>query len=197
MPPSFVTKDPAAAAEPPKRRRVSNDVDCCTPWVLTSSNNVIYHNHLLTRFDRVALHLKVVFPILFHVASSLRGTWELPLLPYGHKTSTKPQCQTRTEQETSCLKSDDHIWFVILAVGIQDLYLECSDKVLVKVGVGKDGQDIFEEDAWRGKIGILPQCRMQSYLETGEFGGAGGGGGGVSGVRGGVGGGIWLISRGM
>ena len=61
-------------------------------------------------------------------------------------------------------------------------------------GVGEDGEDIFEEDAGGGEIGILAQRRVQSYLKTGEFGGAGGGGGGVSGVLGGVNGcGIWFI----
>lgn len=139
----------------------------------------------------------MVLPIFLHVLSSLCSTRELPLLPYGHKASPEPQCQTGPEQETSRLETDNNIWFVVLAVGIQHLDLECSDQVQVQLGVGEDGQDVFEEDAGGRKIGILPQCRVQSYLKAGEFGGAGGGGGGVSGERGGIGGGIWSVSGGM
>lgn len=54
-------------------------------------------------------------------------------------------------------------------------------------GIGEDGEDVFEEDARRREVGKLAQGRAQSYLKTGEFGGAGGMGGGLSGDLGGGG----------
>lgn len=54
-------------------------------------------------------------------------------------------------------------------------------------GIGEDGEDVFEEDTRGRKVGELAQGRAQSYLKTGEFGGAGGMGGGLSGDLGGGG----------
>jgi hypothetical protein len=57
--------------------------------------------------------------------------------------------------------------------------------------VGKDRQDILEEDALGGEVRELAKGTAQLYLKTGEFGGAGGMGGGVSGdLGGGIGGGL-------
>lgn len=52
--------------------------------------------------------------------------------------------------------------------------------------IGEDGQDILEQNSRRGEIRELAQGGAQSYLKTGEFGGAGGIGGGESDF-----GGIW------
>lgn len=65
----------------------------------------------------------------------------------------------------------------------------------MKRRVCKDRQYVFEEDSGRREVWELAEGRTESYLKTGEFGGAGGMGGGLSGVLGG--GGIWLISRRM
>lgn len=54
-------------------------------------------------------------------------------------------------------------------------------------GVGEYGEDVFEEDTRGREVGELAQGRAQSYLKTGEFGGAGGMGGGLSGDLGGGG----------
>lgn len=54
-------------------------------------------------------------------------------------------------------------------------------------GIGEDGEDVFEEDTRGREVGELAQGRTQSYLKTGEFGGAGGMGGGLSGDLGGGG----------
>ena len=72
--------------------------------------------------------------------------------------------------------------------------LQCSDKGSVKGGVGKEGQDVLEKNAWRGEVRKLSERLVKAYLKIGEFGGGGGGGGGESGV---LGGGIRLVSRGM
>lgn len=38
-------------------------------------------------------------------------------------------------------------------------------------GIGKDGHDIFKQDALFREIGILSECGSQLLCETGEFGG--------------------------
>lgn len=72
------------------------------------------------------------------------------------------------------------------------MQLQRMDQRLVQVRVGKNREDVLEEDAGFGEVLELPQRLLQSYLEIGEFGGAGGGGGGE--VSRGIvrGGGIWL-----
>ena len=54
----------------------------------------------------------------------------------------------------------------------------------MELRVGEDGHDIFEEDARRGEVGVLPQRGSELHLETGEFGGGGGIGGGESSLGG-------------
>jgi hypothetical protein len=61
--------------------------------------------------------------------------------------------------------------------------------------VGENGQDVFEEDARRGEVRELAERTPQSYLKTGEFGGAGGGGGGESSLGGiGLEGRVWFVA---
>lgn len=61
--------------------------------------------------------------------------------------------------------------------------------------VGKDGENVFKEDAGRGEVGELAEGASQAYRKTGEFGGAGGGGGGESSF-GGIGSEGWVWLRG-
>lgn len=73
----------------------------------------------------------------------------------------------------------------------------------MKLCIGKDGQDILEENARLGEVRELAQRRLQLYLKTGEFGGGGGMGGGESSLggmtvalEGGVRGALGRVSRG-
>lgn len=70
--------------------------------------------------------------------------------------------------------------------------LEGAEEGFVEGWVDEDGEDVFEEDAWGGEVGVLAEGGAESYLKTGEFGGAGGIGGGLGGVSGGIGGGGFL-----
>jgi hypothetical protein len=55
-----------------------------------------------------------------------------------------------------------------------------ADEGLVERRIGEDRQDILEQNARRREVRELAQGTTQSYLKTGEFGGAGGIGGGES-----------------
>ena len=46
--------------------------------------------------------------------------------------------------------------------------------------ITKEGEDVFEQDAGRRKVGELAKGLVESYLKTGELGGGGGLTGGLS-----------------
>lgn len=50
----------------------------------------------------------------------------------------------------------------------------------MQIGIGKEREDIFKQDALGWEVGELANGLLQSYLKTGEFGGGGGIGGGES-----------------
>jgi hypothetical protein len=55
-----------------------------------------------------------------------------------------------------------------------------ANKGLMERRVGEDREDILEQNSRGGEVRELAQGTAQSYLKTGEFGGAGGIGGGES-----------------
>lgn len=74
------------------------------------------------------------------------------------------------------------------------MQLQTPQQGFVEGGVGKNGEDVLEQDAGRGEVGELAKGGTEPYFKTGEFGGAGGMGGGLSGGLGGIscaGGGGW------
>lgn len=156
----------------------------------TSCNDIIHHNHLLARLDGIGLHLEEVLAILLVVALGLAGARELALLAHGDEAGAKSQGQTRAEEETTGLKTDDNVGLLI-SMDLKDVKLQAAKESLMQRGVGEDGQDIFEEDSGRREVRELAQSRAQFYFKTGEFGGAGGMGGGLSGD---LGGGIGSLS---
>ncbi|KKA20587.1 hypothetical protein T310_5400 [Rasamsonia emersonii CBS 393.64] len=119
------------------------------------------------------------------------GPRQLPLLANGHKAGAQPQSQTGSEEEAPGLETDNDVWG--LAVGLDNVQLKGPDEGLMQGGIREDGQDILEQDSGRGEVRKLAQRSAESYLKTGEFGGAGGIGGGLSGDLGGCG--IWYIFR--
>lgn len=164
---------------------------------LTGRNDIVNDEDPLSWSDGVLLHLKVIFTVLFRERGRLGGTGQFPGLAHRHETSTESQGQARAEQEATSVEADDDVGFRLLAVIAEDVQLQGSDQGLVQCRIGEDGQDVFEEDARRGEVRKLTDGVTQSYLKTGEFGGAGGSGGGESGVLGGVSGGIWRIWAGV
>jgi hypothetical protein len=165
---------------------------------LTSSNNVVHNDDLLTRLDRVLLHLEVVGAVLLLVALGHALAGELALLPDGHEARAEPERQSRAKEEAAALEADDNVDAALLAdggvEGLCDLQLEGAHQVGEVGVVGEDGHDVLEEDARRGEVRELAQGGAQVYFKTGEFGGTGGIGGGESslGAMVGSGGGVGL-----
>lgn len=155
----------------------------------TRRNDIVHHQHSLARLHSTRLHLEVVLAILLLIGLRLTWTGQLALLAHRDEAGTDSQGQAGAEEEASCLKTDNHIGFLVLAVGLDDVQLQASGQSLVQGGVREDGHDILEQDARGGEVGELAQRIAQSYFKTGEFGGAGGMGGGLSDLGGG---GIWF-----
>lgn len=51
------------------------------------------------------------------------------------------------------------------------MQFQCPNQVPVKVRIGENWKNIFEEDAFAGEIWELAERIMESYLKIGEFGG--------------------------
>ena len=168
---------------------------------LTSSNNVVHNNDLLTRLDRVLLHLEVVGSVLLLVALGHALAGELALLPDGHEAGAQPERQSRAKEEAAALEADDNVDAALLAdggvEGLGDLQLQRAHQAGEVGVVGEDGHDVLEQDARRGEVRELAQGGAQVYFKTGEFGGTGGIGGGESslGAMVGGGGGVGLGGR--
>lgn len=163
-------------------------------WGNTCSNDIVHNDHLLALLNRARLHLEVILAIFLVEALRLTGAGQLALLPHRNETGTKPQRQAGPKQESSGLETNDDVGLLVLAVGLDDVQLETPDERFVKSDIREHGHDVLEQDARLGEVRKLAQGIAQSYLKTGEFGGAGGMGGGLSGDLGG-GGGIWIVGR--
>lgn len=141
-------------------------------------DDVVHNEHLLARLYRVGLHLEEVLAVLLFVACRLGRAGQLALLPHGHEAGVEAQGQGGAEEEASGLEAYDDIR---LLVCVCDVELEGADERLVSLGIGEDGEDVFEEDAGRWEVGELAERCFELGLEvcelaqrTGLFGGAAG-----------------------
>lgn len=184
-PPIFWISSPPALAEPPKNGLLVSST-YVSRWFLspTGSNNVINDENLLAGLDGIGLHLEEILTILLLVALGFTGAGELALLAHGDETGTETQRQAGSHKEATGLEADNDIG--LLAVVGEDVKFQGADQGLMQSRIGKDRQDILEQNSRGGEIRELAQGGAQSYLKTGEFGGAGGIGGGESDF-----GGIW------
>jgi hypothetical protein len=157
------------------------------PRLLTSRNDVVYDQHFLAGFDGIRLSLKDICAIFFRVAGIDCLARQLAAFPNRHEPGLKAKCQSGSNVETSCVEPDDDIGAARPAVLLADKIHQCVDKQGMQVRIRKEGRDVLEENAGRGKVGILPQRSFQLYLGSGELGGGGGRGGGLS-TRGPLGG---------
>lgn len=166
---------------------------------LTSSDDVVDDNDLLTGLDRVVLHLEVIGSVLLLVTLGDALAGEFALLPDGDEAGAESQSESGAEEETAALQTDDDVDVALLADGgVEsggDLQLESADQVGESCVVGEDGHDVLEQDAGGGEVGELAQGGAQAHFKTGEFGGTGGIGGGESslGAMVGGGGGVGLV----
>lgn len=151
----------------------------------TGSNNVVNDKDLLAGLDRIGLHLEEILAILLLVALGFTRTGKLALLAHGDEAGTQTQRQAGTDQETASLETDNDIGLLATVVG-KNVEFQRANEGLVQSRIGEDRQDIFEQNSRGGEVRELAQGGAQSYLKTGEFGGAGGIGGGESDL-----GGIW------
>ena len=67
----------------------------------TCSNDVVHHQHLLSRLHAVGLHLEEIAAVFLLVRRRLAGSGQLALLADRHEASSEPQCQAGTEQEAA------------------------------------------------------------------------------------------------
>lgn len=107
--------------------------------------------------DDISLDLEEVAPILLLILGRLAGPRQLPALPDGHKRRTQPQRQRGPEEKAAGIKPNDDVRGPAALVHRQ---LEGAQQALVQRRVGKDGQDVLEEDAGLGEVGELAQRRL-------------------------------------
>lgn len=104
LPPIFLMSSPAAYAEPPvnlKALLVKRSIVISAER--TGCNNIIYHNHLLTRLDGVRLHLEEILTIFLVIGLSFTWARQFALLANRDKTGAQSQSETRADKETSGL----------------------------------------------------------------------------------------------
>lgn len=142
----------------------------------TSCNDVVDNDHFLPWLDRVRLDLEEVGAIFLLERRSLNRSRELSFLPDRNKRGTQSQGKGWSKQEATSIEPHDNVW--LLPISSKNMQFETSDQRLMERGVSKNGEDVFEQNAWRGEVLELSQRRAKLYFKTGEFGGAGGRGGG-------------------
>lgn len=163
---------------------------------LTSSNDVVNHEHLLAGLHGALLHLEKVGSVFLLVGGRHAGTGHLALLADGHEARIETQSERRPKEETPRVQPHHDIG---LLVELEALELEGAQQGEVGGGGLEERQDVDEVDAGDREIGEVTKRAEQSYLCTGEFGGTGGGGGGLSsrGIVGGQNGGFDCGQRGL
>lgn len=147
--------------------------------LLTSGNNVVDNENLLSLTDGVLLHLEKVLAVLLDVLGGDAGARQLALLADGGKGDAEAQGKAGAKEEAAGVEADNDVG---LGVGesLGNLELEGVDEGGVCFGVGKERHDVDKVNAGDGEVGELAQVVAEGYLCTGELGGGGGGGGGLS-----------------
>lgn len=146
---------------------------------LTSGNYVVDNENFLSLLDSILLHLELVCAIFLDILG--RDTWtrQFALLSNGSKSDSKTQRQAGTKEEATSIESNNDVRHGI-GKGMSNLHFEGRDERGVGAGIGEQGHDINEFDAWDWEVGKLTKMTAQIHLGTGELGGGGGGGGGLS-----------------
>jgi len=102
---------------------------------LTSRNDVVDNDDLLSLLYSIGLQLKVIRAILLLIARRDGLTRQLPLLPHRHKASAQPQRQRRPEQEPSALQPNHDIHLALLprarAKHMRNLQLQRANQAVV------------------------------------------------------------------
>lgn len=188
VPPSLLTRDPAADAEPPVISISTCPVVIATlgAWTCqhTSCNDIVNNQHLLSALDGIGLHLEEITSILLLVFGRLARTWQLAPLAHRYKARAQPQRQTGSKQEPARIEPDNYIGLASRAELLLNRQFQPAQQALVQLWVRKNGQNILEENAGLREILELAQRRLQRAFKTGEFGGGGGTGGGESALGG-------------
>lgn len=96
--------------------------------LLTRSNNVINHQHLLARLHRALLHLEKVGSIFLLVGSRHAGAGHLALLADGHEARIETERERGPEEETPRVQPHYHIG---LLAELEDLELEGAQQGIV------------------------------------------------------------------
>ena len=87
-PPSLLTSELAAAAEPPNLH-VSQHSHKYMRRGRTSGDDIVQNQDLLSLLDGICLYLEVIFPILLFITGNFCRTGQLAWLSDRNKTRTK------------------------------------------------------------------------------------------------------------
>ena len=120
---------------------------------LTCSDDIIHNQHFLPPPYPIRLHLEPIFAILLLVPRLDQRPRHLPYLAHGDKPRAQLQRQAGPKQEASRFQAHHDVGLALDAV--EDVELERGEQVAVRLDVGEDGQDVFEEDALGGEVGEL------------------------------------------
>lgn len=146
---------------------------------LTSGNDIVDNQNLLTWLNGILLHLEEILAVFFDILGCNARAGELALLANSSEANTELQCKAGAKEKATGVKADDNIWSTSFE-GLGNLEFEGRDESGVGCRVGEEGHDIDKVNAGDGEVREGAQVPTQLYLPTGELGGGGGGGGGLS-----------------
>jgi hypothetical protein len=104
------------------------------------------NNDFLSRLDSIRLHLKHVHPILLYILCLFAFAGQLASLSDWHESGVQTHGDDRSQQETTGVEPDDHVWEVT-CMRVEDVIDEVGDECFERDGITEDGEDVEEGDA--------------------------------------------------
>lgn len=118
----------------------------------TGRNNIVDDQHLLAGLDGIGLDLEEIFAVFLFEGRCFDGTGQLAGFPHRHEACSQPQRQTGAKQEASSVQANDDVGFVGATIVFDDEEFEGTDEILVQLRIAKEGENVFEQDAFGGEI---------------------------------------------
>lgn len=125
----------------------------------TGCEEVVDEDEVIARGDRVFVDFDDGFAVFEGVGDLASFPWEFAFFADEDETAAEAVGDGGGEDEAASVDADDFIDWVVL-----EGFAEAVDGEFEQRAIGKDGGDVFEDDAWGGEIDDIADGVMERLV---------------------------------
>lgn len=166
LPPHCWMSSPAAHADPPVAMRSlwdkngSEKKTCSSP-----QDDLLDDDTVLPRLDSICLHLKLVYSVFLFIRDDIDLSRQLSDLSNGHKGSAESQGEDRSQEETTCVQTDNDVDLAGRG-GFLELGKGLREDVVGQVGNEGFGSERVSENRLQAEIHQLQRLLVYGIIRT-------------------------------